>query len=272
MYPHDDYNPDEATQMRETTLPAAEAAALAEHEAVIDRGIKTYCEVGAALADIRDRRLYRAEHDTFEQYTEQRWQMSRSRAYQMIEAAEVVSTIVDTGAPIPANEGQARELSRVPGPERAEVWAATVERTEGRPTAAAIRDTHQLRQQPDADPLTDADLPADADWAPRPQVVSEPKGRRRSPLPEAFAGAVLDLTRAAERLERLADDDRFARNRDVTQVPELIGALERTTHFVEALDLPGAEASEEARRWWATCLLSISDALAGVARSIGEER
>ncbi len=104
-----------------------------------------------------------------------------------------------------------------------------------------------------------------------PVSVPESKVRRR-PLPEVFTDAVRDLTRAAERLERLTGDDRFAKNRDVTQVPELIGALERTTHFVEALDLPDAEASEEARRWWATGLLSISDALADVARTIEEER
>lgn len=252
--------------MPEISLPAAEAAALAEHEAVIERGIKTFYEVGAALADIRDRRLYRAEYDTFEQYTEQRWQMSRSRAYQMIEAAGTVSTIVDTGAPIPANEGQARALSKVPGPERAEVWAETIERTDGKPTAAAVRDIYQLRQQADPSPLT-----ADG-WTPPAQPVPEPKPKRR-PLPEAFTDAGRDYVRAAERLERLTEDDRFTRNRDSArhQVPELIGALERTTRLIEALDLPAAEASEEARRWWAASLLKIGEALAAIAHAIGKE-
>jgi hypothetical protein len=78
-------------------------------------------------------------YGTFEAYCQQRWQMSRAHAYRMIEAAEVVSPIGDTDLPLPANEGQARELARVPEPDRAEVWAATVERTEGKPTAAAGR-------------------------------------------------------------------------------------------------------------------------------------
>jgi hypothetical protein len=39
------------------------------------------------------------------------------------------------------NSRQAAELARVPEEKRAEVWAETVERTEGKPTAAAIRDT-----------------------------------------------------------------------------------------------------------------------------------
>jgi hypothetical protein len=33
------------------------------------------------------------------------------------------------------NEGQARELARVPEGQRAEVWRETVERTNGKPTA-----------------------------------------------------------------------------------------------------------------------------------------
>jgi hypothetical protein len=243
-------------------LPAAEATALAEHEAVIERGIRTFYEVGQALADIRDRRLYRAAYGTFEEYAEQRWQMSRRRAYQMIEAAGVVNNFSHSEVTPPATESQARELARVPEPERAEVWAATVERTEGKPTAAAVRETYEQRQQ------SDADLIAGDDWTPAP----EPKQKRR-PLPEAFTDATRDLGRATERLERLAADDRFNRNQDATrrQVPDLLGALERTTALVTALDLPGAEASEEARRWWATSLHKIADALHGVAQSIEQE-
>lgn len=102
----------------------------------------------------------------------------------------------------------------------------------------------------------------------------EPLKTKRRPLPEAFTDAGRDLTRATERLARLTEDDRFAKNRDTTrhQVPELLGALERTTHLVQALDLPGAEASEEARRWWATSLHKISDALLDVANSIEKEQ
>ncbi|MEU3096581.1 hypothetical protein ABZ690_17735, partial [Streptomyces sp. NPDC006967] len=65
-------------------LTSDEHASLTENEAVIERGIKTFYEVGTALADIRDRKLYRADYGTFEEYAEKRWQMSRRRAYQMI--------------------------------------------------------------------------------------------------------------------------------------------------------------------------------------------
>ncbi|MFC8447579.1 hypothetical protein [Kitasatospora sp. NPDC057223] len=101
-----------------------------------------------------------------------------------------------------------------------------------------------------------------------------PTVTRRRPLPEAFADAGRDLTRAAEKLTRLTEDDRFTRNRDAThhQVPELIGALEHTTRLVQAMNLSEAGASEEARRWWATSLHKISDALTGVANSLEQEQ
>ena len=103
--------------------------------------------------------------------------------------------------------------------------------------------------------------------------VAPPKAKRR-PLPEAFAEAGRDLTRAAERLDRLTEDDRFTRNRDTThhQVPELLGALEHTARLIQAMNLPAAGASEEARRWWATSLNTISDTLRGVAHSIEQEQ
>jgi len=112
----------------------------------------------------------------------------------------------------------------------------------------------------------------DAELVDEPARAEPPKAKRR-PLPEAFTDAGRDLTRAAERLARLTEDDRFARNRETThhQVPELLGALEHTTRLVTAMNLPAAGASEEARRWWATSLHKISDALADVANSLEKE-
>jgi hypothetical protein len=122
-------------------LAVVEAQALAEREAVIERGLATFVDVGTALAEIRDDRLYRASFPTFEDYCRGRWNLSRAHAYRMIDAAAAVSPIGDMGLPLPANESQARELAHVPAEDRADVWAQTVERTNGKPTAAAIRET-----------------------------------------------------------------------------------------------------------------------------------
>lgn len=95
-------------------------------------------EVGTALAAIRDERLYRDGFETFEAYCKGRWGMSRPRAYQLIEAAEVdanLSTNVDT---LPATESQARPLTKLPPEEQAEAWEEVVAESEesGEPITA----------------------------------------------------------------------------------------------------------------------------------------
>ncbi|MCX4778122.1 hypothetical protein [Streptomyces sp. NBC_01264] len=121
------------------------------------------------------------------------------------------------------------------------------------------------------------DLLAGDDWqqpaGPGFEAAVTPPRVKRRPLPEAFTDAGRDLTRAAEKLARLAEDDRFAKNRETThhQVPELLGALEHTVRLVAAMNLPAADASAEARRWWAASLHNLSDALASIANSLEKE-
>jgi hypothetical protein len=119
-----------------------DAKRLAELEAVIDRGLTSFVEVGEALLEVRDSKLYRVGYETFEAYCKGRWGFSRPRAYQLMEAAEVVgalSTVVDT----PATERVARELVpalRAGGSEAVrETWAEVVDITDGKPTADAVR-------------------------------------------------------------------------------------------------------------------------------------
>lgn len=199
-------------------------------------------------------------------YATTEFNMSQSRAYQLLDQARIVRSIEaasdSTMVELP-NERQVRELSRIPEPERVDVWRETVERTGGHPTAAAVRETYTAR----AEDVVDAELVDEP-------VRAEPSKQKRRPLPEAFTDAGRDLTRAAERLARLTEDDRFARNRETThhQVPELLGALEHTTRLVQAMNLHTAGASEEARRWWATSLHTISDALRDVANSLEKEQ
>lgn len=97
----------------------------------------------SALLEIRDERLYRAEHATFEDYCDARWGWSRGRAYQYMDAAKVValvSTTVDAG---PTNEAQARELVpllRGDDDAAARAWQEAQEQAaeQGKPVTAAI--------------------------------------------------------------------------------------------------------------------------------------
>jgi hypothetical protein len=107
---------------------------------VIAGGLRSFTEVGEALAWIRDGRLYLlAGYKTFADYCERRWDMGKSHAYRLINAAEVVAALLPGSEP--PNEAQARELARIPDPEdRAAAWQEAVQETGGKPTAAAVRD------------------------------------------------------------------------------------------------------------------------------------
>ena len=83
---------------------------LAECETIIEAGLASFVEVGEALAQVRDSRLYRSSHGTFEDYCRERWGLSSRHVNRLVEASEVVGALGPIG-PIPANEGQARELA-----------------------------------------------------------------------------------------------------------------------------------------------------------------
>ncbi|MGV9779480.1 hypothetical protein, partial [Streptosporangium sp. NPDC003464] len=64
---------------------------------------------GKALQVIRDGRLYRATHPTFEEYTIDRWEMSRTQADRLIRAWPLAERLAPIGVKI-INESQVREL------------------------------------------------------------------------------------------------------------------------------------------------------------------
>lgn len=119
-------------------LDDAETAALAEAEQVISDGLQTFVQVGRALARIRDGRLYRQTHITFEAYCEQEFSLSRPRAYQLIDAAGIAETMSTNGGHALTSERQARELSGLDAEKVAEVVQHATE-TGGKITAASLR-------------------------------------------------------------------------------------------------------------------------------------
>lgn len=94
-------------------LTQSEADDLAAHEATIRAGLDTFRAVGRALLVIRDERLYRATHATFEAYCLDRWTMSRPAAYRLVDAAEVLQIVSPMGDTQPENERQTRPLTRL---------------------------------------------------------------------------------------------------------------------------------------------------------------
>jgi hypothetical protein len=125
-------------------------------EAVIERGMTTFIEVGNALLRIRDERLYRQEYRDFETYCQARWAMNRRYANRLIEAADVADRLGPIG---PRNEGQARELSGLPAETAAQVMQEAHDLTAGQPTATVIREVRERIGNPDL-PLTQEECEA----------------------------------------------------------------------------------------------------------------
>lgn len=113
---------------------------LFELEQTIERGLSTFVEVGEALLEIRDSRLYRESHKTFEDYCQERWGWTRQHANRHIAAARTVEILEPTGS-IPTDERQARELAplRDEPEQMAEAWqeAQVLAEAKARPVTAA---------------------------------------------------------------------------------------------------------------------------------------
>ena len=95
-----------------SALSTDEANRKLELERVIESGLQTFHDVGNALLEIRESRLYRDSHGTFEDYCKERWGFVASRARQLIGAAEVINNLQSVTNVTPANEGQARALAK----------------------------------------------------------------------------------------------------------------------------------------------------------------
>jgi hypothetical protein len=149
-------------------VPTPAGGALAECEAIVERGLRAFVEVGEALQRIRDERLYRDVHGTFEAYCRERWGLTPQHGGRLIAAAEVgrvlepigsippaevASLVVPSGTTAPASEAVARELAPLRGePDRLrEAWTDAVEQHGPAPTAAQVR---EIVRAPTATPAT----------------------------------------------------------------------------------------------------------------------
>lgn len=132
--------------LMDVMLTEDERSCLKTHEAVIERGLKTFYEVGAALLEIRDGKLYRETHATFEDYCRERWQLKQSHTYRLMDAASVIENLKSSpnGGTLPDNERQIRPLTSLPPEQQAEAWKEALETApDGKVTAAHVEATVQ---------------------------------------------------------------------------------------------------------------------------------
>jgi hypothetical protein len=112
-----------------------ESKRLEELEKVIARGKQTFVEVGLALAEIRDLRLYKREYGSFREYCQKKWGWERTYAHYIIEGAAVMKALPPKVFTIVNTEASARELGKAPAEERVGIVEAIV--AEGKAVTAA---------------------------------------------------------------------------------------------------------------------------------------
>lgn len=128
-------------------LMPGEAAELAECERIIEEGLSKAVGTWVAILTVRNKRLYRLTHDTFEDYMAERWGVSARQGYRLCDAAEVLAGLANvteedrlrTDFVMPAAESQVRPLRELPAGEWREAWIeALALAPNGRPTAKVV--------------------------------------------------------------------------------------------------------------------------------------
>ena len=128
-----------------------EQALLAQYEAVIERGLQSFWQVGMALKNIREQELYKkAGYKSFETYCQARWDMKSRYAYDLSGSAEVFNNIKlcanahsltgNNSQILPITEFQVRPLTKLnTTEEQVAAWKYAVEEAGGeQPTAAQV--------------------------------------------------------------------------------------------------------------------------------------
>jgi len=137
--------------MSTLSLTLEQRAELQRCERVIQSGLETFELVGNALLSVRDSKLYRETHGTFEDYCREKWAIERAHAHRLIGAAKVVANLSPTGD-TPKTERQARPLTKLEPEQQKEAWTAAVEASGGQPTAKHVEAAVEQIQQRESEP------------------------------------------------------------------------------------------------------------------------
>jgi hypothetical protein len=148
----DTFNP-EYPATATITVTAVEVPELTEAEERdrlhLERRVeRAFFEAGKALAELRDRRLYRSTHKTFEEYCRDRFGHSRRQSYLLMDAAIVFENLEQKCDQIdhilPTAEGQVRPLTKLEPQQQQQAWQLSVEQAGGKvPTGKIVKDVVQ---------------------------------------------------------------------------------------------------------------------------------
>jgi hypothetical protein len=126
---------------------------------------RAFYQAGVALMELRDRRLYRSTHATFEDYCRDceasrrhRFDYVRRRSYQLIDAAKIYNNLSEKCEQIvhilPTREGQVRPMSQLNAEQQLLAWSTAVEEAGGKvPSGRIVKDVVQRIKDKERSPI-----------------------------------------------------------------------------------------------------------------------
>jgi len=117
------------TQTQVTKLTISNKHRLQSLEQMIESNFKAFYQVGLALKEIRDKKLYKSQgYHRFKDYCIERWDMGSRYAYLQIESSVVVENLRSTGTDLlPACERQVRPLTKLEPQQQSEAWERVIQ-------------------------------------------------------------------------------------------------------------------------------------------------
>jgi hypothetical protein len=118
-------------------LTPLEVERLDQLEEIIAKDVQTFIEVGEALNEVFEFKLYRANHANFNDYCHQRWGISYRHARRLMDAADVAKDIKGDQLVTFTSESQLRPIVRLETEQRPEAWAEAT-KDDPNPTAEKV--------------------------------------------------------------------------------------------------------------------------------------
>lgn len=200
-------------------LTTEERSKLDALEKIITKGKRSFVEVGLALAEIKEAKLYRQAHKIFAEYCESKWGWTSAYANYTIQGAEVVKALPEKMTTIVANEGQARALASVPEANNAEEEDRPVTARDISEVAESVVDAMRPKasgDSPNATRTTSDGRQYPATRAPKAEDEPDEKPRVKSAdeemnaepkVPDRPAGGMYYAEMAIDVMSRIRDDD-----------------------------------------------------------------
>lgn len=132
------------TELKKLSKTERNQKRLNKLEIKIQNGINSVIEIGKALKEINQEKLYRVKYETFNIYCSEVWNLEKSYAYRLIKLAEVSENIVNLSPmgdtlDLPNSERQIRELAKLSPHEQAKIWNSLLSEKKSKITEKEVK-------------------------------------------------------------------------------------------------------------------------------------